>query len=85
MKRFIEGLKHYVLVLISLPLGLVMWLVYVHTVSILDPILTIVLGGGFILAMLLGLINILIILKDFIVSIFKDDKTRDERGFKKHF
>lgn len=85
MKKLFEESKVIFFGILSLPLGLVMWLAYVHIVSFLDPLITIVLGGGFIIAVLIGIVNLIINLKDFIVSIFKDDKTRDERGFKKHF
>jgi hypothetical protein len=42
-----------------------------------------VIGGGFILALLVVVINLLINLKDFIVSIFKKNDEVDEKGFKK--
>lgn len=63
----------------------IIYFFYVHIVSFLDPILTIVLGGGFVLAILVGIGMFFLNMKDFIVSIFKDDKTKDEKGFKKHF
>jgi hypothetical protein len=62
---------------------LIFYLFYVHIISLLDPILSIVIGGGFILALLVVVINLLINLKDFIVSIFKKNDEVDEKGFKK--
>lgn len=77
--------KNILIGLVSFPILLLIYFFYVHIVSLLDPILTIVLGGGFILALLVGVGMFFLNMKDFIVSIFKDDKTKDEKGFKKHF
>jgi hypothetical protein len=79
-------LKHLKTILIGLsvfPMCLIFYLFYVHIISLLDPILSIVIGGGFILALLVVVINFLINLKDFIVSIFKKNDEVDEKGFKK--
>lgn len=84
VKRFFEDFKIAILAMMALPLGLIMYLVYVHVVSLLDPILSIVFGGGFLLAILICIFSFFVNLKDFVVSIFKDDDTLDERGFKKH-
>lgn len=80
-----EHFKMIVAGLLGFPLMLVIYYLYAHVVSFLDPLLTIVLGGGFVLALLVGVGMFFVNMKDFIVSIFKDDKTKDRKGFKKHF
>jgi hypothetical protein len=80
--------KHVRDILVGLscfPLAIIFFLVYAHVVSFLDPFLTIVLGGGFLLAIILILGLFLRNMKDFIVSIFKENKEVDSKGFKKHF
>ncbi|MGD6898593.1 hypothetical protein [Bacillus infantis] len=84
MKKMFENFKYGTFVLLSIPIGLVMWLLYVNLVTFLDPVFTVVIGGAFWLLLAAALIVLLINIKDFIVSIFKDDDTRDEKGFKKN-
>ncbi|WNS74229.1 hypothetical protein RRV45_15065 [Bacillus sp. DTU_2020_1000418_1_SI_GHA_SEK_038] len=81
MKKLFE----YLSPLFWIPLGIVIYLAYIHTISFLDPLLSIVFGGIFFLVVIVGVVKLLIVIKDIVVSIFKDDKTRDEKGFKKHF
>lgn len=78
MKTILVGLTVF-------PLAVIFYLIYAHTVSFLDPLLTIVIGGGFALAILAMVVGLILNLKDFIVSIFKENKELDEKGFKKHF
>lgn len=68
-----------------IPLGIIFYLIYAYTVSILDPILTIFIGGGFALAIIAIIVGLAFNLKDFVVSIFKENKEVDHKGFKKHF
>jgi hypothetical protein len=84
LKAFFDNVKFGTLVLISLPLGLLIWLIYANVVNFLDPVLTVVVGGAFWLAIGIMLILFLVNVKDFIVSIFKDDETRNKKGFKKN-
>lgn len=70
--------------LLTLPMAILFFIFYAHIVSLLDPILTFVFGGALVLALLVGSFNLIVNLKDFIVSIFKDDKTKNDRGFKKN-
>lgn len=84
MKALFEKVKFGTLVLISLPLGLLIWLVYANVVNFLDPVLTVVVGGAFWVVIGIMVILFLLNIKDFIVSIFKDDDTRNEKGFKKN-
>ena len=85
LKSFFQEFKALIFIILSLPLGLIMYIVYANVVTFLDPVLTLIFGGGFLLFILSILFWIFINLKDFVVSIFKKDDTRDERGFKKHF
>ncbi|MEK5065884.1 hypothetical protein [Cytobacillus sp. FSL R5-0596] len=84
MKALFDKVKFGTLVLISLPLGLLIWLIYAKVLNFLDPILTIVVGGAFWLVIALMVVMFLVNIKDFIISIFKDDDTRNEKGFKKN-
>lgn len=85
MKRLLSDFKIAFWGLLALPLGLIAFLAYAEVVTFLDPLITIFLGGGFVLAMLVVVGKLIWNLKDFIVSIFKDDKEVNEKGFKKHF
>lgn len=80
-----EDLKTAFKALLALPIGFGAYLLYVHVVSALDGIFTIVLGGAFMLVILATLYWLIVNLKDFIKSIFKDDKEVNDKGFKKHF
>ena len=69
----------------GLALGVIFYLVYVHVISlfaypvaIVYAIFIIVVLGGFLIVLFSNL-------KDFVVSIFKENKEVDEKGFKKHF
>jgi Na+-transporting methylmalonyl-CoA/oxaloacetate decarboxylase gamma subunit len=66
------------------PLAIIFYLLYAHVVSFLDPILTIVLGGGFALALLILLFRLIMGIVYFVKTMFKDDKELDKRGFKKN-
>ncbi len=85
MKKYLSDFKVAILGLLALPLGLLAFLVYAGIVNYFDPLITIIMGGGFVLAVLIGLGKLLFNLKDFVVSLFKENKERDEKGFKKHF
>lgn len=85
MKKHLSDFKVAILGLLALPLGLLAFLAYAGIVNYFDPLITIILGGGFVIAILLGLGKLIFNLKDFIVSIFKENKETDEKGFKKHF
>lgn len=78
MKRVLIGLSVF-------PMAVIFYLLYIHVISLLDPILMIVIGGGGILAVLASVYWLIVNIKDFIVSIFKENKEVDEKGFKKHF
>jgi hypothetical protein len=78
--RFIKGIA---VGLGIFAIGVVFYLAYIHLISLLDPILTIVVGGAFWLAILAGLWKLIVILKDIVMSIFSKKEELDERGFKK--
>jgi hypothetical protein len=67
------------------PMFVLLYMIYIHVISALDPILSLVIGGGFIIAILLSIFWLIVNIKDFVVSIFKDNKEVNEKGFKKHF
>jgi uncharacterized membrane protein (DUF485 family) len=78
-----EHLKSILIGLSVFPMGVVFYLIYVHVISFLDPFLSLVIGGGFILALLVIIVSFFLNLKDFVVSIFKKDSGVDDKGFKK--
>jgi hypothetical protein len=78
-----EHIKTILVGLSVFPMCVIFYLLYVHVISLLDPILSLGIGGVFILALLVVVIKFLINLKDFVVSIFKDKNEVDENGFKK--
>jgi hypothetical protein len=78
-----EHLKTILIGLSVFPMFVIFYLLYTHAISLLDPILSLGIGGLFLLALVVVVVKFLINLKDFIVSIFKDKKEVDERGFKK--
>lgn len=69
--------------LIGVALLWAFYFVYIHLISLLDPLLSIVVGGAFFLLIVLVLINFFVNIKDFVVSIFKKDRGVDEKGFKR--
>lgn len=81
MKEF----KSAILGALCIPLGLVVFFIYTKVVTYLDPVLTIVIGGGFWLAILAIVAWFIWNMKDFIKSIFKKDNSVNDKGFKKHF
>lgn len=85
MKKHLSDFKVALLGLLALPIGLIAFLAYAKVITFLDPLITIVMGGGFVIAVLIILWKLLFNLKDFVVSIFKDDKEVNDKGFKKHF
>lgn len=80
-----DDIKTALKALIALPIGLIAYMVYIHLVSALDGVFTLVLGGAFVLVILATVYWLIINLKDFFKSIFKDNKEVNEKGFKKHF
>jgi uncharacterized membrane protein (DUF485 family) len=79
-----ERFKSVLVGLSVFPLAIIFYLLYAHVVSFLDPILTIVLGGGFALALLILLFRLIMGIVYFVKTMFKDDKELDKRGFKKN-
>ncbi|MGG4267443.1 hypothetical protein [Peribacillus simplex] len=80
-----KHLKTIVISVLAFPLTAILYLTYVHIVSFLDPVLSIVIGGAFVLAVLGIVLGLVLCMKDFIVSIFKKNNEVDGKGFKKHF
>lgn len=68
--------------ILSLPLGFALYLIYVHFVSLLDPLLTIFFGGGILIAMLMLVFVVVKNVSYVIYSMFKKDRGVDEKGFK---
>jgi hypothetical protein len=68
----------------GLLLGLVFYLGYIHLVSWLAYPLGILVVLWVAIIAIASTFYLVINLKDLVVSIFKDDKTRDHRGFKKN-
>lgn len=80
-----KDIKSAILGGLCIPLGVIIYLIYAHVVSFLEPALSIVIGGGFFLAILGTIAWFFWNLKDFIISIFKKDNSVNDKGFKKHF
>lgn len=77
-----EALKTVFVALVGVPLAFVFYLIYVF---VIDTYLTAVYAVLFIPLVLAVLYWLVVNLKDFVVSIFKENKEVDEKGFKKHF
>lgn len=80
-----ETFKTALKTLLALPIGFGAYILYIHVVSVLDGVFTIVLGGAFLLVILATAYWLVDNLKDFIISIFKKDNSVNEKGLKKHF
>lgn len=80
-----EDFKTAFKALLALPIGFAAYMIYIHVVSALDGVFTILFGGALIIVFLAALYWFIVNMKDFVVSIFKDDDERNEKGFKKHF
>jgi hypothetical protein len=78
-------IKDILIGLTVFPMAVIFFLVYVHVISFLDPILSIGIGGLFWIIVLVLLWKLVVIIKDVVVSMFKENKEVDHRGFKKHF
>ncbi len=80
-----KGVRSFLLTIGGLALGLIFYLLYVHVISLFAYPVSIV-YAAFIILVLGGFIIVLFSnLKDFVISMFKDNKEVDEKGFKKHF
>lgn len=78
-------MKHIKEVLIGLsvfPMAVLFFIIFAHIASLIDPILTFFIGGGFWLLVVIVLVKFGANMKDFIVSIFKKDKGTNDKGFK---
>lgn len=79
-----KNLSFLLLTLAGLVIGLVFYLSYIHVVSWLAYPIGILVLIAVVVVGFLALGNFFVNIKDFIVSIFKDDDTRNEKGFKKN-
>lgn len=78
-------IKYFFQLVLGLALLFAFYMIYIHVISVLSVPIGVI-YGLFILLILLGVFwNLLVIIKDVVVSIFKKDDSRNEKGFKKHF
>lgn len=80
-----KGIYFFFSTIFGLIIGLVFFLIYIHAVSWLAYPIGLLVVLAVVIVGVLWLGHLAVNIKDFIVSIFKDDDTRDEKGFKKHF
>ncbi|WP_313798793.1 hypothetical protein [Cytobacillus sp.] len=71
--------------LLWIPLGIVVYLSYIHLISWLSYPIGAVVVIFFGLAIICWLFFFMKDVIYFVKRLFKDDNTRDEKGFKKHF
>ncbi|WP_203289860.1 hypothetical protein [Metabacillus sp. cB07] len=68
--------------ILGFPIGLVIYFIYIHVVSLIDPILTIWFGGAVLLALIFAVFLIIKNVSYVIYTMFKKDRGVDEKGFK---
>ncbi|MBU8770342.1 hypothetical protein [Cytobacillus oceanisediminis] len=80
-----EHVTFYVKALLGVVLTFIFFGVLYNVVyPLVEPVVAVVVGGAFGIALLIIIFMFFVNIKDFIVSIFKDDDTRNEKGFKKN-
>ncbi|MCK6203922.1 hypothetical protein KZX50_00475 [Bacillus infantis] len=80
----IKNVKFLIMTIIGLVLGVIGYLAYIHLISFLYYPVAIIFMIAVVIFGILVLINFFSGLKYFIVRLFKDDDTLDEKGFKKN-
>lgn len=76
-------IKDIILGALCIPFGFVLFYIYAKVVTYFDPLISLVIGGGFLIAVILLCIRFFNAFGYFIYSVFKKDRGVDKNGFKK--